>query len=145
MKPSEPFTFGYNTNEYVYVTLTEYGKECLAKYHEDRAFLYKQAGVTPDFNQTEFQLWELMDIFGKYIWHGGSPLFENNEIRLQIPDSLKSMAFAHGMFFKYPRNITTIEKDRRFKNDIIADWLNPEKNTYTRLQEAIDYGRKNPI
>ncbi len=63
-----------NLNVQVYVKLTEKGKEILSS----KEFV---SHFTPDHEgYYKFQLWELMQIFGKDLWNGCKVPFENNEI-----------------------------------------------------------------
>lgn len=66
----------FNINEYVYVKLTDYGKEILRERRERFNEVLISKGIEPfttDFIKvdedgfTQFQLWELMNIFGNFM------------------------------------------------------------------------------
>lgn len=69
-----------NLNEKVEVKLTEYGKEILVK--ENCRFEVKD-GIHI------FQLWELMQIFGKYLYMGNPKVpFEENTLAISVNHDL---------------------------------------------------------
>lgn len=78
----------FNINNYVWVKLTELGKEILKKNHDELQTLIKQSGGknTFDFNLPEtnengyskFQLWALMVEFGNHLYLGCISPFEPN-------------------------------------------------------------------
>lgn len=72
---------GFNLNEYVYVALTEAGKKYLALHYAEFKESFERLNHTPPTDRSEFQLWELMQIFGPYMHLGMQVPFENNEIR----------------------------------------------------------------
>ena len=83
VKPDKDKRF-FNINGYVKVKLTDKGREILKKEHES---LVKEFGVsfigdhpflpTEDENgYGEWQLWRLMETFGKHIYMGCDPPFE---------------------------------------------------------------------
>lgn len=66
----------FNINEYVYVKLTDYGKEILKERRKTLNEVLISKGIEPFTNDlvktdkdgyTQFQLWELMSIFGNFI------------------------------------------------------------------------------
>ena len=64
-----------NTNTKVKVVLTDYGMECLTNHCKT----YR--AQPPTNNQQEFTLWEVMNIFGPYLYHGNPRVpFEGNAI-----------------------------------------------------------------
>lgn len=68
-----------NMNDAVVVELTKKGAEILEEYYigkhtkSDYHLIFK--------NNYKFQMWELIEIFGKYCFQGMSPIFKNNEIK----------------------------------------------------------------
>ena len=72
-----------NINDEVKVKLTAHGRDCLVEYGGE--FLDVQTTLalymsTDKDGYHHFQLWKLVEIFGKYMWHGGEQLFEDNII-----------------------------------------------------------------
>lgn len=82
----------FNINEFVKVELTEKGEEVLRQHYLELIKDVTNAlnGITPmtleDLTDTDeyykFQLWELMNIFGKHLFMGGGQMFVNNEIEI---------------------------------------------------------------
>lgn len=83
-----------NINEYCYVKLTKYGKEIAEK---ESVFSVKILG----FGWSEWQLWTLMNTFGKYHYMGNvHTCFENNEILFEKPSWLADVC-NHGKHRPY--------------------------------------------
>jgi len=87
--------FEFNINLNVYVKLTDLGKQILVRYNN---YYQNIQGARPyeDFNDipfiktdkdgyTEFQMWNLMEIFGQYIGMGQPNVFDLG-IRLNKKD-----------------------------------------------------------
>ncbi len=76
-----------NVNMMAKVKLTEYGKQLLDNYRTnlenkygysiEHIFIYNRDGIY------ETMLWELMNIFGEYMYNGSKQIFENNLIELR--------------------------------------------------------------
>jgi len=76
-----------NVNTMSKVKLTEYGKQLLDNYRTnlekkydhkiEHIFIYNENGIY------ETMLWELMNIFGEYMYNGSKQIFENNSIELR--------------------------------------------------------------
>lgn len=64
-----------NINQKVKVTLTEKGKQILFDSYKDWPGAY-----TDKLMKSEFQLWELMSIFGPHVYNGCEVPFEENII-----------------------------------------------------------------
>ena len=80
-----------NTNDNVYVRLTEAGKRALDKHYEDLAsslrpliFTYHGPQMEPD-GRYRFQLWDLMNIFGPSFYSGCDTPFVDNSIEFEPP------------------------------------------------------------
>jgi len=69
----------FNINDYVYVKLTDKGREVVA--HKDVASLYKE----DENGISQWQFWELMKMFGPYI-HLGGPTYFNTNIQIEVPE-----------------------------------------------------------
>ena len=89
-----------NLNDFVCVELTDYGWECIENYCRD-VLGRADADISPYINAlknntkerhtakgkrnlTEFQLHEIMNIFGKHAYNGGKTFFKDNEIYLSF-------------------------------------------------------------
>ena len=66
----------FNINDKVVVALTEFGKQRLIG---DARTIYRL-----DNGKYSFQLWELMSIFGDYMYNGAEQIFIKNEIELEV-------------------------------------------------------------
>lgn len=83
MKPDK---IEFNINEYVEVQLTSQGLEALKNY-------YLSFGLDPTNhcrvkhdNWMKIQLWELMNIFGPYMYNGNpDTMFTSNQIIIRLP------------------------------------------------------------
>jgi hypothetical protein len=70
----------FNTNKYVYVKLSERGKQILFnKGYAERRLPNKEG-------MYQFQLWEFMHIFGEYMFLGLPPVTEDNVIYFDEKD-----------------------------------------------------------
>lgn len=67
-----------NFNESVEVTLTEYGY----KIYSDDCIKYNGIPKPKTNMKFQFQLWEIMQIFGPLTHMGGQQMFKNNEFRM---------------------------------------------------------------
>lgn len=81
----------YNLNRTVKVKLTHYGKKILYNEYLELVKLTHETNILP-FNEftkdkhdvMEYPLWELMNIFGKYLYMGNEYIpFENNIINIK--------------------------------------------------------------
>lgn len=70
-----------NINQRVRVKLTESGKGYAKQYFSDHRMYYSLEQIEKDDIQ-EFQLWDLMNIFGPAMFLGGPTQFENCEIEV---------------------------------------------------------------
>ena len=71
----------FNVNNYVWIRLTPFGKEIVKKWKEEIPLR-----VIPEEDEdgwAQWQLWELMNTFGEYLYNGGTIPFEMN-IRIPI-------------------------------------------------------------
>lgn len=85
----------FNINNYVWVKLTDLGKEILKKNHDELQSLIDNSGgkCILEFNHPEtnengyskFQLWALMAEFGNHLYLGCIPPFEPN-ILFEVKD-----------------------------------------------------------
>ena len=67
-----------NINDEVKVNLTPHGFDLFLRIDTDgNLYKYNYDAVT---NTLRLQLWKIMHHFGKHIYHGSKPIFENNEI-----------------------------------------------------------------
>ena len=73
----------FNVNDDVFVKITDYGKSCMAK--DDLEFSRKYGDILPARKIVEdadgwsrWQLWVLMQIFGKHVSMGQNNPFEMN-------------------------------------------------------------------
>lgn len=80
-----------NFNDPVWVRLTREGQSVLKDWRRK----YKSRSGMPKVVRrkdsrgkvwTSFQLWEMMNIFGVYMSHGGPNLFKDNVLRFAIPE-----------------------------------------------------------
>ncbi|MEO5499023.1 MAG: hypothetical protein ABIR46_00820 [Candidatus Saccharimonadales bacterium] len=82
-----------NTNNIVKVRLTRVGEEILRKHYEEltRSVNRKATYLDPDTlvrkhdsegGQQEFQMWDLMNIFGPHMINGTPQVFQNNQITI---------------------------------------------------------------
>ena len=70
-----------NINDKVSVTFTAYGFELFLRIdHDGSMYKYNYNAVT---NILTIELWQLMNMFGKHIYHGSKQIFENNEITIK--------------------------------------------------------------
>ena len=74
-------TINFNCNEYVYVKLTQFGKEILAKDEEEFRRLYNIEPIykfkpEDEDGWSKWQLWDLMNIFGPYMKMGCNNPFD---------------------------------------------------------------------
>jgi len=83
----------FNINDYVSVRLTTHGQRVYAAYKTKQDADIRAAGVEPDWPDrhpetpsgwSQWQLWELMMIFGPHLSHGGPLMFNTTII---IPES----------------------------------------------------------
>lgn len=70
-----------NVNGYVFIKLTERGKEILKEEHESIKKIFPNAGEfhLPEEDENGFsrwQLWTLMEMFGRYVFNGCIVPFE---------------------------------------------------------------------
>ncbi len=77
--------FTYNINNKIKVKLTDHGKAILEHEVTDMVIdLHLPNDYTPypedEEGYTEFQLWNFMEIFGKYVWNGRPAIIEKNKI-----------------------------------------------------------------
>ena len=73
----------YNINSNVWVKLTDHGKEIYKKFWEEAlkgSAIEQSTPVlkTDDRGWTEFQMWDLMCIFGCHLYNGCKTPFETN-------------------------------------------------------------------
>jgi len=81
----------FNVNDYVFVKLTDHGREVLRQLRVRRSLLMSMQGIESVFElypestefpgYTRFQMWELMSIFGEHCFNGAELVFET-EIKL---------------------------------------------------------------
>ena len=73
-----------NINDDVKVRLTNDGRSYLLGYGEafysDYPATFAKLMLRDSDGYVTMQLWKLMEIFGKYMWHGAKQMFVNNEI-----------------------------------------------------------------
>lgn len=78
-----------NLNEKVKVKLTKLGKEVYQKQYDDMNEILVGMGARPleptdlasdKEGYVEFQLWDLMKIFGEFMYLGAPPMFKSNLI-----------------------------------------------------------------
>lgn len=78
---------GFNINDYVYVKLTDLGREVYRKRND--GLLSKDTTIKLDIPEdkdvnsngySSFQMWSLMDIFGKHMYLGCENVFETEII-----------------------------------------------------------------
>jgi len=70
----------FNINDRVIVDLTDFGKQILNKKAPEKLIF---CHMLPS-KKYKFQLWELMEIFGKYMYSGMPEIpFVNNEIEIK--------------------------------------------------------------
>ena len=78
-----------NINNKIKVKLTRFGKSILDK----EVCRLKQVSEAPDNytpyetddnGYTEFQLWQVMNIFGDYLYNGAIQVIEHNEILVEV-------------------------------------------------------------
>lgn len=76
----------FNVNNKVKVKVTEFGEQVLRKRHEEvnKHFLESSEFQLEKDGEgfTEFQLWELMSIFGEHLYNGAEVPFETT---IKIP------------------------------------------------------------
>lgn len=85
-------TIKFNMNDIVRVKLTDHGRRLHREYHDNLFANYlsarpiKYKPIKEDNNGwSEWQLWNLMSIFGKHIYMGCKSVFETN-IELVVDD-----------------------------------------------------------
>lgn len=74
-----PVTVPFNINHIVRVKLTDYGKELIAK-DPDGPYPY----TVDEDGWSEFQLWVLMDIFGRHCFCGSVKLPFETEMKVVL-------------------------------------------------------------
>lgn len=72
----------HNFNDTVWVRLTPAGREALADYWSEYPPKYRGSPREED-GWSEFQLWELMQIFGPHMYMAGQQVFVGNVFRLE--------------------------------------------------------------
>lgn len=76
--------YKFNINHIVKVKLTDYGEKILNAhfkvYEKYMPLNCNAVWKTDELGYKTFQLWDLMNIFGVYIYPGAPICFENNEI-----------------------------------------------------------------
>lgn len=78
----------YNFNDTVRVRLTDFGRSCIIKNHNDlfgaRASEFHPAHLRTEDGWSEFHLWELVQQFGPHVHMGMRYMpFENNVIEIR--------------------------------------------------------------
>ena len=73
-----------NINDEVWVQLTEAGKKTYEKYYRDLKMEPSHLKQTSG-DWAEFQMWELMNIFGAQCFHGSQIQFKGNILRFTPP------------------------------------------------------------
>lgn len=71
-----------NTNSMVRVTLTREGEDILQRYYINAGINMFRLSESKYKKEKEFQLWDLMHIFGSHFWLGNKVPFVNNEIKI---------------------------------------------------------------
>lgn len=82
----------FNINEKVRVKLTPYGSSVYGSYIESIDYAgqedllgYAHEKAKPDANgYNQFQMWQLMAIFGEHMYNGAENVFEKNIIEIDI-------------------------------------------------------------
>jgi len=81
----------FNTNNYIKIKLTSVGEEIYREYYQDLPDWIGPPPLTKDDEgYSEFQLWEVMRIFGAGMYNGCNIPFET-EIFLTFPDNRLSV------------------------------------------------------
>jgi len=77
----------FNINDMVKVKLTEYGKKVL---FEDYRKHYNMEPIYKENKDgtSEWQLWNLMHLFGPYMYNGGKNVIEENNISFCIREKI---------------------------------------------------------
>ena len=75
-----------NLNQQCNVILTAHGAEVYNEYFRELHATCKLIELThlKAEDELSFQLWELMNIFGKHLYNGEENCFENNEIIFEL-------------------------------------------------------------
>ena len=80
-----------NFNDEVWVRLTKEGQSVLRDWCREHRTRFKMVkfGRSKDSAGkvwTKFQLWEMMNIFGARMYHGGPNMFKDNILRFSAPE-----------------------------------------------------------
>lgn len=72
-------SYTFNMNDEATVILTEFGKKIYKEYYKKFP-----EHIRPEYDKKlTTELWQIMEIFGKYFYVGCNVLFENNSIKIK--------------------------------------------------------------
>lgn len=74
----------FNMNDFVKVKLTEFGEKVYAEHYKQ--YETKRKLTRDDNGYSEFQLWQLMNIFGSNMYNGNKILFEGVKMLIKDKD-----------------------------------------------------------
>lgn len=81
-----------NMNDRIKVILTDHGRELHKKHHEDLfkdqtiEIKYEDIREDPKTGESEWLMWEFMQIFGKHLGNGFKMVVKNTNIQIEVKE-----------------------------------------------------------